>query len=269
MAGRSQGKENSRRLLITGIGVIFLLLLLLLMVGLVRKKQEKAEAESQSILQSSLAESRSVEASIEASIAEAEAAKPKLSLTESTNPEIIALAESYFGCRLSADARGLYDLYGKEEDQAFADLSVELTAQQSWVRSYDDVKVYVLPGMQDGEIIGVVTYRVNFRRVNTKAPGIMYFYAVNEGGNWRLCENLLKEVRDYIDTAFSEAGVQTMIDENTIALREALDSDSDLALIYKSFMNGEIYSDYNLDPDREQTVDLFLNPEDSILITQE
>ena len=45
-----------------------------------------------------------------------------------------------------------------------------------------------------------------------------------------------------------------------------MDSDSELALIYTSFQNGEIYRESNLDMDREQEVDLFLDPADSILI---
>lgn len=256
-------------MLLCGVLVIVLLLLLIAVTGIIRNRKAKEEAESLAeVLRES--ESASVEASIEASLAESLAQVPKLTLTESSNPEIRDLVDRYFACRLNADTEGLAALFAREPGERDEELAQKLSAQQSWVRSYDNVSVYVLPGMTEGELLGVVTYRVNFRRVNTKAPGIMYFYAKTDAeGSWHLCENLVKETRDFIDDSFAEAGVQSLIEENTQELHEALSSDSDLALMYESFMNGEIYADYNLDYDREQTVDLFLNPEDSVLVSQE
>ena len=87
-------------------------------------------------------------------------------------------------------------------------------------------------------------------------------------------ENLLREQNgcrfiqekiNYSPIIFTDKN-EEIIDENTIELREALSEDSDLALMYESFMNREIYADYNLDSEREQEVDLFLNPEDSMLV---
>ena len=271
MSGTGRNKKGTaeKRMLFAGILIIALLLLLIAVTGIIRARKAKEEAESLAEYQRQ-SESVSIEESIEASIAESLAQIPKLTLTESTNPEVLDLVDRYFNSRLNADTEGLAALFAREAGERDAELAQKLSAQQSWVRSYDDISVYVLPGMEKGELIGVVTYRVNFRRVNQKAPGIMYFYAKTDAeGNWHLCENLVKETRDFIDDSFAEAGVQSLIDENTRALHEALSSDSDLALMYESFMNGEIYADYNLDYDREQTVDLFLNPEDSVLISQE
>ena len=266
MTGKTEKQKNTVMLML-GVAVILILVILIAVTGILRKKKEAEIEESKRIEALRESESASVEASIEASIAESLAAEPKLSLTESTNPEILELVSAFFSCRLNADLPGLYALYGKEEAPEDEDLRAKLTAQKSWIRGYDDVRVYVLPGREEGEILGVVTYRLNLRRVNTKAPGIMYFYAaLSDDGKWVLQENLLKETRDYIQESFEEAGVQELIDANSEELKNALSLDSDLALMYESFMNGEIYAEYNLDYEREQQVDLFMNPEDSVLI---
>ena len=268
---RMSKKRNklNRTTLFAGVFLIILLIALIIVVGAVKKKRARLEEESLSLVHESESIEASINASIEASIAESLAEMQRISLTESTNPEVTELINRYFEYRLSADAAGLNTLYGRPDAKIDDELLSKLTAQQSWIRSYDDIKCYVIPGLSDGELAGVCRYRVNFRRVNTKAPGIMYFYMkTGDDGKWQLCDNLMKDVRDYLDTAFEETGVNAMVDENTQELRALLAEDSDLALMYQSFMNGEIYSDYNLDYEREQQVDLFLNPEDSVLITE-
>ena len=250
----------------TGIAVILVLLIVILARNTrIRNEQQSAEAS----VRASEEESRSIEASIAASVAESEAAVPKITLDECDDPGIRDLVIGYFDCRLAGDAESLYRLFSRDVELTGVDgeFAAKLSAQKSWVRSFDDIQIYLLPGENENEKLGIVTYRVNFRRVSTKAPGIMYFYAMKEeDGNWKLGENLLKEKRELIRDEFEEASVGMLIDDTRRRLKEALESDSDLALMYTSFRNGEIYSEYNLDPDREQQVDLFTNPEDSILL---
>jgi len=255
------------RLLLVMVGVAVILVLLILIV--MRKNRLKAaELESLSVAVSE-EESRNEALSIEASIEESEAEAQKHRMLLCDDDSVNELIKSYFALRLAGDAEGLYRLCGKEPEKGGVDpeIAAKLSAQSSWVRSFDDIEVYLLPTEDENTRLGVVTYKINFRRVSTKAPAIMYFYLTRqEDGNWQLNENLVKETREQIREEFEKSGVQTLIDENTAELKKALEADSDLALMYTSFRNGEIYADYNLDPNREQQVDLFTNPEDSILI---
>jgi hypothetical protein len=82
-------------------------------------------------------------------------------------------------------------------------------------------------------------------------------------------ENLLKDKMDYVQAELEDPSVSGMIQDTDSQLKEALDRDSTLALIYTSFRNGEIYKESRLEVDKEQEVDLFLDPEDSILIDKE
>jgi len=267
---RKNGKRNRTsgdgRLLLVLVGVAVILVLLIL-IALRKNKVRAAEAESISIEQS-VEESRSEAASIEASIAESEAEAMRHRLLLCDEDSVNETVKNYFALRLAGDAEGLYRLCGMDPEKGVdPEVAATLSAQASWVRSFDDIEVYLLPTEDENTRLGVAKYKINFRRVNTKAPGIMYFYLTRaEDGSWQINENLLKETREQIREEFEKSGVQSLIDENTAELKKALEADSDLALMYTSFRNGEIYSDYNLDPDREQQVDLFTNPEDSILL---
>jgi len=258
------GDDRKKALLLVGVAVI-LLLLILIVVRRTKNKETEASLRAESI-EASIAAS-SEEASIAASIAQSEAALAKLRLEKCTDEEINRLINDYFSLRLAADCEGLYRLFGRDTSSIDEVFAKKIEAQRSWVRSFDDIEVTLLPGKDENEKLGIVKYKINFRRVNTKAPGIMYFYIKKaEDGTWKLEENLLKDTRELISDEFDEADVQAVIDENTAKLREALENDSDLALMYVSFQNGEIYSEANLDPDREQQVDLFIDPKDSILL---
>lgn len=266
--GSNRRASGDRRLLfvLIGIAVILLLLIILVVRGNRIRREEIAESESVSL---SVAESESVRESIDASLAESMAEAARHTMSECDDPEIRELVKNYFHLRLEADVEGLYRLFGRDTAVTPVDgeFAARLNAQKAWVRSFDDIAVYLLPGDNENEKLGIVTYKINFRRANAKAPCIMYFYAERgEDGSWTLRDDLVKGTREEIAEEFQKSGVQSFIDRNSEELRTALANDSSLALIYTSFMNGEIYSDYNLDPDREQQIDLFTDPQDSILL---
>ena len=266
--GSNRRASGDRRLLfvLIGIAVILLLLIILVVRGNRIRREEIAESESVSL---SVAESESVRESIDASLAESMAEAARHTMSECDDPEIRELVKNYFHLRLEADAEGLYRLFGRDTAVTPVDgeFAARLNAQKAWVRSFDDIAIYLLPGDNENEKLGIVTYKINFRRANAKAPCIMYFYAERgEDGSWTLRDDLVKGTREEIAEEFQKSGVQSFIDRNSEELRTALANDSSLALIYTSFMNGEIYSDYNLDPDREQQIDLFTDPQDSVLL---
>ena len=180
------------------------------------------------------------------------------------------LVRDYFDARLAADTGRIYELFGRSDaspNEAFAE---KLEAQASWIQGYQDIEVYSMPGTTENEELCLVTYEIDFRRTDAMAPGIMYFYAEADGsGGYTIAETLMKDRVDYAETALSEEPAKSLIEETDAALKEALDNDSTLALIYTSFMNGAIYDDTSIDVDGEQDVDIFMDPEDSILVDED
>ena len=196
----------------------------------------------------------------------AAAEETETGLKENEDTRIERLINEYFYSRLNADVDSLYAIFGRTVDTDRDELQRRLDAERSWIQSYDGIKVYVLPGLSEGERLAVVTYRINFRRTDTMAPGIMYCYiSEKEDGSLYIEENLLKDKVDFINEELERPEIKELIDTTDSELRAALESDSDLALIYTSFNNGEIYMEQDLDVNREQEVAIMFTPEGSDL----
>lgn len=174
--------------------------------------------------------------------------------------------DEYFAARLAADADELYRLFGRSGDSGKDALVKKLRAQASWIQSYDGITVYVLPGLNEKDKLCIVCYKINFRRTDTPAPGIMYCYLTEqEDGSYVIGENLLKDKVQYVNEQLSKPEVTALQEKVDEELRYALNQDSTLSLIYTSFLNGEIYNETAPDVNAEQEVNLFLTPEDSDL----
>lgn len=183
------------------------------------------------------------------------------------DPGIDTAVNEYFTARLHSDTDTLYRLFGRTEDTGKEQLAQKLQAQASWIQSFDGIRVYTMPGLEEDERVCIIRYKINFRRTNTNAAGIMYCYMTRRSdGSWQILENPDSQRVKYLNEKLQDPDVIAMQDEVDSELRSALASDSDLALIYTSFLNGEIYNETAPDVNREQEVDLFLNPEDSDLV---
>lgn len=197
---------------------------------------------------------------------ETAAAEDTDALVRSEDAGIVNTIDQYFAARLSADVDTLYRLFGRTNDTGKTEMERRLHAQASWIQSYDGIMVYTMPGLTEESRVCVVRYKINFRRTDTNAPGIMYCYVTRQtDGSYVIGENLRSDVVQYINEKLQDPEVVAMQDEVDAELRTMLASDSTLALIYTSFMNGEIYNETAPDLNTEQEVNLFLNPEDSDL----
>lgn len=184
---------------------------------------------------------------------------------ECSIPELNMLAQDYFDAKLAGDTDKLAELFGRAAVDADAELAVRLKAQADWIQSYTLKKVYLAPGLDDNAKLCLVLYDIDFRRTDTLAPGVMYFYATrDDAGNYTIAENPVKEIHDYISAELETASAKSLIDESNTSLKEALDSDSTLSLIYVSFLSGDIYKESDLDVNRDQEVGF--TAEDSVLV---
>ena len=255
-SGSSRKRSGSGSLLPVIVVVAAVLLVAILAAVLSARKRQAA-------IEASEAESASIEASIAASIAEEEANRIEVKeITPCEIPELQLMVQEYFEARLAGDTSRILEMYGRSDTEPDEVLEKKLKAQAAWIQTFRNISVYDAAGAYDGDRVCVVQYDVDFRRTDTLAPGIMYFYAERAAdGGYIFLENLIKERVDYLEAELESPNVKSMIEDTDSRLKEALDSDSELALIYTSFRNGEIYKESNLDIDREQEVDLLRRPQ--------
>lgn len=254
--------DSKKRFVVIGCILIAVLLIVAIAVNVMRKKSEAralAEAESASLEAESIAASMSAE--------EAEAQKYDSAFTACEDQEIIELVKNYFNARLNADTSAIFEMFGRTDTTANEIFEKKLKAQAAWIQGFNDITVYSADGMSENERFCIVTYIIDFRRTDTMAPGIMYLFVnKTDDGGCKLEEALGKEKLEYADKLMSTSFARGLIESTDSQLKDALDSNGTLALIYTSFQNGEIYKESDLDVDADQNVDLFMNPEDSVLV---
>ena len=241
-------REHGRLLVIPAICILLTVVIIIL-----GNKNEKTEVKT----------AETTETAVQETVPD----EPEIKLKKCEIPEINILVTEYFDARLNADTDRLYKIFNKSLTQGKNDAREELEAQRSWIQSFKDIQVYELPGLEKDARLLFITYNIDFRRTDTLAPGIMYCYAIkNADGEYIFAENLLKDQKNYVNEMLEREDVAELKLSVNNSLSNVLNEDSTLALIYTSFVNGEIYKEYDLDVDKDQEVDLFLNPEDSDLV---
>ncbi len=253
--GRSRADKGHDRKQLTAICVVIAFAVIVFAAaGIYLSAQKKAAAEAMAASAAAEQETEAESSGIETSEFE-----------ECSIPELNMLAQNYFDAKLASDTDKLAEIFGRSAVESDTELATRLKAQADWIQTYTLKKVYVAPGLDDKSKLCLVLYDIDFRRTDTLAPGVMYFYAVrDDAGNYTIVENPVKDIHDYITSELETASAKALIDESNVSLKEALDSDSTLSLIYVSFMSGEIYKESDLDVNRDQ--DVGFSAEDSILV---
>ena len=147
-----KGKDKTGLLLMAGVVVI-----LMLLIFIVNVQRRTAEREAESIAlgssrEESLSESqaRSIAESLEAEQSEAQVER---TLASCSDPAVEEMVKRFFDARLAADTTALFEIFGRNDPTVQDDsLTEKLTAEGSWVRSIDDIKVIRIGSKQKHKI---------------------------------------------------------------------------------------------------------------------
>ena len=141
------------------------------------------------------------------------------------------------------DVQLLYKVFGKEEDDRLEERKQQLKDEAVYIEDYQDITCYTKAGMTDDSYVVYVTYDVKFRRVDTLAPGLMWCYVVkNDNGDYIIRENVVGDEADYVANQNQTEDVRLLSTQVNERLKQAVESDSLLAGIYKDLSNGAVVS---------------------------
>lgn len=248
--------KKRRNYFIAGVSLVVAICLVALVV-IVMRRSPQAELDA--------GESSAAEATLETE--PTIIADTSIAFTVCEDEAVTSLAQDYFDARLSADAETIYALFGRGDtgdDSAFQN---RLKTQAEWIQGFNDITVYTVPGTTDDELLCLVTYTIDFRRTDALAPGVMYFFAQkNDDGGYIIEETLSRGKVDYANAFLEAESASAIIDATDSTLSANLANDSTLALIYTSFVNGDIYSEADLEAQREPEVDIVFDAADSVLV---
>lgn len=164
-------------------------------------------------------------------------------LQKDAYPQVNELISTYFQAKVDQDVQLLYKVFGKEEDDRLEERKQQLKDEAVYIEDYQDITCYTKVGMTDDSYVVYVTYDVKFRRVDTLAPGLMWCYVVkNDNGDYIIRENVVGDEADYVANQNQTEDVRLLSTQVNERLKQAVESDSLLAGIYKDLSNGAVVS---------------------------
>lgn len=158
-------------------------------------------------------------------------------------PQVNLIISEYFQAKVDQDAEKLFQLFGKPTDGSLEARREELKSEAVYIEDYQDIVCYTKPGITEDSYVAYVTYEVKFRRVDTLAPGLMWCYVLKEdSGNYIIRENVVGDEADYVAKQNQSEDVRLLSNQVNERLRQAIESDTLLAGIYKDLRNGAVVS---------------------------
>lgn len=158
-------------------------------------------------------------------------------------PQVNLIISEYFQAKVDQDAEKLFQIFGKPTDESLEARREELKSEAVYIEDYQDIVCYTKPGITDDSYVVYVTYEVKFRRVDTLAPGLMWCYVLKDGsGNYIIRENVVGDEADYVAKQNQSEDVRLLSNQVNERLRQAIESDTLLAGIYKDLRNGAVVS---------------------------
>ncbi len=248
---RSDDKTKYARLLAIPVAVVLVLLVVILVMD--KKPGSSKNTEDTTVSETS---DISIEGDTESSAGdgtEDESVEPDnneynqdfsaYELQKDANPQVNELISTYFQAKVDQDAQALYKVFGKEEDDRLEERKQQLKDEAVYIEDYQDITCYTKAGMTDDSYVVYVTYDVKFRRVDTLAPGLMWCYVVkNDNGDYIIRENVVGDEADYVAEQNRTEDVRLLSTQVNERLKQAIESDSLLAGIYKDLSNGAVVS---------------------------
>lgn len=153
--------------------------------------------------------------------------------------------QRYFSARLAADVDTLDSMSGitNRTDEQKRALKEQLKVQAGYIEAYRNLEFYGARGLEENELLLLLSYDVKFRRADSLAPAIMYCYMLRaEDGGYQLVENRSPEQVRFVNSYINEhEEVQALISSVNSKLLETLSSDSRLAVLYDAFQTGRVY----------------------------
>ena len=83
---------------------------------------------------------------------------------------IVELVKNYQYAKVNADARRMYNVFGRSDEDGLSDLQTKLSEEAKVYEEFDDTVTYVTRGYEANSYVVFISSNVKFRDIDTKAP---------------------------------------------------------------------------------------------------
>lgn len=168
---------------------------------------------------------------------------------ECSDEKINRFINSYFKSRTNLNYPQLFAAFGRDyykekqsktNKESFNKLIEMIRYERTFVKSYDNIKIYCCDGLNEDENVCVVTYDLALGFTDDKAPMIIVFYLKQNDETYIIRNSLDVGVSKYIMKCINTPFIKQMYDDVELRLTRLLTSNESMKLSYNSLRQFEM-----------------------------
>ena len=156
-------------------------------------------------------------------------------------PGIIELVKAYQYAKVNADARRMYNVFGRSDEDGLADLQSKLNDEAKVYESFDDTVTYVTKGYEPNSYVVFISSNVKFYDIDTKAPMLTWAYVKEEPKDaFYMVENnnLTEDEKKYIEDVSKSEDIIALDAQMRKDLATAVTRDIQLGTLYSIWVQN-------------------------------
>ena len=156
-------------------------------------------------------------------------------LEKDAHPEINNLIERYYAANLTCNEA---DFEGLIKDISQLDME-RMQRKVQYIKSYQNISCYTVRAINEIDYVVYVTYDLELPVIETYAPSIGELYIQYEDGiPYIYLGSLSNQTSDYLDDLRNSPEVLALIDQVTVNLEAAIESDENLKDFYEKLSSS-------------------------------
>lgn len=171
-----------------------------------------------------------------------------IEISECKDPYLYKFISDYFRARTNLNYPKIFASFGrdyyKEKREKKSDellkLEDSIRYERTFVKSYDDIKVYSGKGVADNDVICIVTYDLSLGFTNDKAPMIIIFYIEKKDEGFVIKDDFDVATSKFIYECMKNEYVKDLLLDTKNRLTKLVTSNESLKLAYNSLRQYEI-----------------------------
>lgn len=176
--------------------------------------------------------------------------KEDISFNICENQDVEKFIKSYFKSRTDLNFPMIFSFFGrdyyKEEYDApekVKEIEKNIRYERTFVKSYDNIKIYISKGMNEKDIVALVTYDMILGFANDSAPMILMFYLEPNGTTYTIKKDIDIGTSKFLIECSNNEYVQQIYNDVKLKLTRNLNASEILRLVYNSLRQYEMNID--------------------------
>lgn len=156
-------------------------------------------------------------------------------------PGIVELVKNYQYSKVNADARRMYNVFGRSDEDGLSDLQTKLNDEAKVYESFNDTVTYVTKGYEPNSYVVFISSNVKFHDIATKAPMLTWAYVMeNPKDAFYMVENdkMTEDEKKYVDEVSKSEDIIALDAQMRKDLATAVTSDIQLGTLYSIWVKN-------------------------------